>query len=252
MKNVFANVTFKTLRKNRTRTLVTVIGIILASAMLTAVTTFISSLQQYMVRVAIEELGNWYGASFQVPEEKLAELSGDEEVTGLTVWQDVGYAKIPGITDEEIDIYHKPYLYVAGLSEGFTDMMPIVLTEGRMPENSHEIVITDRVENWGLLDVETGDTLRLNLGKRTLEGEQLGLYNPLIYTQEENGSRIRVVEEFVPEETREYTVTGIMEPPAFMESSSTPAFYCMSVMEEEPAGNASYTCLLYTSDAADE
>ena len=90
MKNVFANVTFKTLRKNRTRTLVTVIGIILASAMLTAVTTFISSLQQYMVRVAVEELGNWYGASFQVPEEKLAELSGDEEVTGLTVWQDVG------------------------------------------------------------------------------------------------------------------------------------------------------------------
>ncbi len=242
MKNVFANVTFKTLRKNRTRTLVTVIGIILASAMLTAVTTFISSLQQYMVRVAVEELGNWYGASFQVPEEKLAELSGDEEVTGLTVWQDVGYAEIPGITDEEIDIYHKPYLYVAGLSEGFTDMMPIVLTEGRMPENSHEIVITDRVENWGLLDVETGDTLRLNLGKRTLEGEQLGLYNPLIYTQEEDGSRIRVVEEFVPEETREYTVTGIMEPPAFMESSSTPAFYCMSVMEEEPAGNASYTC----------
>lgn len=36
MKNVFTNVTWKTLKKNRTRTLVTIIGILLAAAMLTA------------------------------------------------------------------------------------------------------------------------------------------------------------------------------------------------------------------------
>ena len=66
MKNVFTNVTWKTLKKNRTRTLVTIIGILLAAAMLTAVTTFISSLRQYMIRVSIEDQGNWYGAAFQL------------------------------------------------------------------------------------------------------------------------------------------------------------------------------------------
>ena len=35
MKNVFTSVTVKTLKKNRTRTLVTVIGILLAASMLT-------------------------------------------------------------------------------------------------------------------------------------------------------------------------------------------------------------------------
>ena len=46
MKNVFTRLTAKTLKANRTRTMVTIIGILLATAMLsTAVTTFISSLQ---------------------------------------------------------------------------------------------------------------------------------------------------------------------------------------------------------------
>ena len=51
--NVFTRTTIKTLKKNRMRTLVTVIGIILATAMLTAVTTFISSLQHYMIESVI-------------------------------------------------------------------------------------------------------------------------------------------------------------------------------------------------------
>ena len=42
MKNVFTRLTAKTLKANRTRTMVTIIGILLATAMLTAVTTFIS------------------------------------------------------------------------------------------------------------------------------------------------------------------------------------------------------------------
>ena len=47
--NILRKVTAASLRKNKTRTIVTIVGIILSAAMLTAVTTFISSLQQYMV-----------------------------------------------------------------------------------------------------------------------------------------------------------------------------------------------------------
>ena len=95
MKNVFTSVTVKTLKKNRTRTLVTVIGILLAASMLTAVTTFISSLRQYMIDVSIENQGNWYGAAFGLPAEKIEELKADERTDGLALWQELGYAKIP-------------------------------------------------------------------------------------------------------------------------------------------------------------
>ena len=250
MKNVFASVTIKTLKKNRTRTLVTIVGILLASAMLTAVTTFISSLQQYMIQVSIEEEGNWYGAAFQVPAETVSELSQDSQVEGLAVWQELGYAEFGGLSGEELNSYRMPYLYVAGLNGGFTDMMPIVLTQGRMPENSRELVVSDRAVNWGILDVKTGDTLTLDLGERMLSGEILGPGNPLIYEEQPDGS-IRIAEEFVPGDTREYTVVGVIQTPEFMRSLSNPAFYALTVMDETPAADASYTCFYRTARASD-
>lgn len=78
MKNVFTRLTAKTLKANRTRTMVTIIGILLATAMLTAVTTFISSLQHYMLENVIAENGDWHGEAMQIPEKKVEELGRNE------------------------------------------------------------------------------------------------------------------------------------------------------------------------------
>ena len=51
--NIFHKVAFQGLRKNRTRTLVTVIGVALSAALITAVATFAVSLQNYMVNGAM-------------------------------------------------------------------------------------------------------------------------------------------------------------------------------------------------------
>ena len=61
--NILNRVTLKTMAKNRVRTVVTVIGIILSAAMMTAVTTSIASLQQFMVRLVRAETGDWHGAA---------------------------------------------------------------------------------------------------------------------------------------------------------------------------------------------
>ena len=45
--NIFNKVTLQSLKKNRTRTIVTIIGIILSAAMICAVTTFASSIYNY-------------------------------------------------------------------------------------------------------------------------------------------------------------------------------------------------------------
>lgn len=251
MKNVFTSVTVKTLKKNRTRTLVTVIGILLAASMLTAVTTFISSLRQYMIDVSIENQGNWYGAAFGLPAEKIEELKADERTDGLALWQELGYAKIPGITEGQIESFHTPYFYVAALADGFTDMMPIEIEEGRMPENSGEIAISKSAMDWGLTDVEIGGTLELELGERKLDGETLGPYNPLIYRQKEGTSGIELAEELVSEETRSCTVVGVISSPAFLQSASHPAVFCLTRMEENPAADASYTCFYRTRRVSD-
>ena len=61
--NILNRVTLKTLAKNKVRTLVTIIGIVLSAAMITAVTTSISSLQNFMLEVVIQTEGSWHGAA---------------------------------------------------------------------------------------------------------------------------------------------------------------------------------------------
>ena len=50
--NIFNKVAFQSLKKSRTRTLVTIIGVILSAAMITAVATFGISLLNYMTEGA--------------------------------------------------------------------------------------------------------------------------------------------------------------------------------------------------------
>lgn len=57
--NIFQKVTLKTLRENRTRTLVTIIGIILSAAMFTAVTVafLLCATIWFPIRFIIKEAG---------------------------------------------------------------------------------------------------------------------------------------------------------------------------------------------------
>ena len=57
MMNIFHKVTLQSMKKSRTRTIVTVIGVILSAAMITAVTTFSVSLLNYMIKGATVKYG---------------------------------------------------------------------------------------------------------------------------------------------------------------------------------------------------
>ena len=61
--NVFHKFAIKSLKLNRTRTIVTIIGIILSTAMLTAVTTTVSSVQRFLLEVTEKQNGCWHGAA---------------------------------------------------------------------------------------------------------------------------------------------------------------------------------------------
>ena len=58
--NIFNKVTLQGMKKSRTRTIVTVIGVILSAAMITAVATFAVSLLNYMVNGSIVKYGSWH------------------------------------------------------------------------------------------------------------------------------------------------------------------------------------------------
>ena len=63
---ILSKITWENLKKNKTRTWVTIIGIMLSVSLFTAVMSSISSLNSYMKKVVIEQIGEYHGKVFQV------------------------------------------------------------------------------------------------------------------------------------------------------------------------------------------
>ena len=222
--NIFSRVTLRTLRKNRTRTIVTIVGIILSAAMFTAVATSITSLQRYLHECAVYLEGNWHVSFDSMPAAEMEQLNGDDLVERAFYAQTLGYAAV----DSENE--YKPYLYVLGADEAFFEQMPVHLTEGRLPENSGELLLPEHLEQNGGVSFRPGDRLTLALGDRIWDGEVLGQNTP--YLPEEPGSPAETLE---VRETRTYTVAGIYERPNF-EGYEAPGYTAITAWDPSAAG----------------
>lgn len=213
--NILHKVTRQILKKNKTRTWVTVIGIVLSAAMFTAVTTCVSSMQNFLLRTVIATEGSWHGAQFGVDAAELHALAGNEAVRDYTALERIGYA-LAGSENE-----YKPYLMVTGFDEKLTELLPILLQDGRMPENSGEILLPSHLKSNGRVEHTLGETLTLELGSRMLDGWEMNQSNP--YDEKE---------QFVARESRTYTVVGFYQRPTF-EDYSAPGYTALTLSEGE-------------------
>lgn len=241
--NIFNKVTIKTLKKNRTRTIVTIIGIILSAAMLTGVTTFISSLQNYLIETAESVDGSWHAKAFEITGGQLAEIKADDRVKAIDGFQNIGYAKVDGIKNED-----KPYIFVAGFTKGVSDMVPVHLDKGRMAQNSSEIVLPAHLSDNGGLNFKVGDTITLPIGERIAAGRSLGQMVPYNDMLPETG----VPESIEIKQTRTYTVVGICARPSF-EDMRAPGYSAITVADTDITGytQSVFVQLKHPSDAND-
>ena len=232
--NVFNKVTLQSLKKNKTRTIVTIIGIILSAAMICAVTTFASSIYNYALDNAIYVDGDWHGSAEDMSLETYEMIKNESKVSNHVFAQQLGYAKIEGCINE-----NKPYLFVLGASEGFSDMMPVHITSGKYPTSSSEILIPDHLYENGGVELNVGDTIELALGKRMLDGYSMGQYTPY-YIYDENNETIPNGEKLVVEETRSYTVVGFYERPSF-ENFTAPGYTALTIADKDTNAQYNYS-----------
>ena len=81
--NVFNKVTLESLKKNRTRTIVTIIGIMLSAAMICASTTLVSSMQNFVLRCAIHIDGDWYGAVYDAAYKNYEDIRDSDRASSV-------------------------------------------------------------------------------------------------------------------------------------------------------------------------
>ncbi len=218
--NVFQKVTLECLRKNRTRTAVTIVGIALSTALSTAVTTSVASLQHYLLHDELNRSGSYHVSMDDVEDEIYQKLLSEEDVTQCVYLDPVGYAQIDSVNE------YKPYLYIEGMSADFKDLVQLHLVEGSLPETASQIMLPVHLSENGGVSYEVGDTITLDVGQRKIDGFTLTQHNP--YTPESELERGSVQEKFVAEQTVTYTVCGTYERPEF-EDYQAPGYTCLTV-----------------------
>ena len=191
--------TINNLRLNKKRTFVTIIGIILATALLGAVSTFVTSFQKSLIQYAKENEGDFHYGFIKVPVDEIDVLAQNRNVESYYEVAGLGYAILEGSINED-----KPYIYIEAMDKNAMEKSSFKLKEGRLPENENEIVLSNHIMTNGGVVYRLGDTLTLDVGSRCVEGYKLHQRNPYNEIEGEEERLENVT-------TKTFTVVGFCE-----------------------------------------
>ena len=242
---ILNKLTIKSLKLNKKRTLVTIIGIILSTALITVVAGVVTSSRATLKEYFRKNNGDYEVVFKDVPVEDLSYIEENRNIDNYFLTSSIGYARFKESTNE-----YKPYFYILGIDSSAKDKFPINLTEGRLPTSNNEIVISKNIYEYMLLEgedfnleenkneLEIGDTLKLDVSKRLLDGKELDQGD--IYTEEEYLETMY---------TKEYTIVGIMERLNYtIEEYSAPGFTVITFLDVNNLGKTANIYANFTKE----
>lgn len=200
--NIVNKLTLRHLKENKKRTVITVIGIIISVAMITATCVSVTSLLSFFEKSSLYQHGAWH---CKLPAADTAQIQK------LSENQDLKYVAL--YTDYAEDGYgfniHNPEresLGVGSIGAGNRDYFSAFLTapyKGNVPSNENEIMVTQDFIVKNKLDWKIGDIVTIDIGKRTqiyADGE----VQPVV-------GRYSIGETFESLCEKKFTVVGILE-----------------------------------------
>lgn len=218
--NLMKTLTLKNLKLNRKRTIVTIVGIILATALLSALVTLVSSFQYSIIEYKKQKDGDFHVKFSGVKMSELSEFKNNRNIESTFETMGMGFAKLDGCKNED-----KPYAYVMATDEAGFEKGCFNLIEGRMAKNEDEIVIPRHLKTNGRIDIKVGDEITLDIGKRYDSSTESVIWENIAYEHE--------AETLTDTMTKQYKVVGIMERPGYgMEDYSAAGYTFVTYSNE--------------------
>lgn len=225
--------TYKNLILNKKRSIVTIIGIILSVALITAVSSMVSSFKESMINYEKTRKGDYHISFNNVPLEDLKYFDNNRSIESYYVTNGIGYAKLDGVKNK-----YKPYAYIIEMDKNAFKNTRLQLISGELPKNDTEIVIPRHLKTNGRLTLEIGKTITLNVGDRVSEGYTLNQSNPFNNEAEE---------EIINTTPKTYKIVGIVERPSF-EYYTAPGYTFVTFKSNSVSGTYDIYAR-YTKDA---
>ncbi|MDU2197838.1 MAG: FtsX-like permease family protein, partial [Peptostreptococcaceae bacterium] len=191
--NLYTSLTLRYLKENKKRTIVTIIGIILSTALICGIGNIYESFMDYQIRKTIENDGDFHATFYDIKKDDLDYITKSAGLTKSGLSNNLGYAKIS--SDKENLMQVKAY------DKTTFDGYQIKLKEGKLPTNNKEIVLSENIVS--KIDKKIGDTITLDIGKRVDEnGEEISGW------QSEN-------ETLKDTKSESFKIVGIINKPGF-------------------------------------
>jgi len=217
--NIVNRLTLRHLKLNKRRTLVTIIGVIIAVAMITAVTTLGVSFLDLFIRDEITEYGEWHVVYYNVNTGQISAIKEDKNTEAVILSRNIGNAVLEEKSQEK-----KLYLSIQAYNQTGFEKLPITLISGRFPKEESEIVVSEEIIKKGKVNLQIGDEVTLDIGEA-------------VYQDAGNNNK-DLNETFIRRETATYTVVGIIKPLIRQSLYSTISFLDESKLDSMDRVNA--------------
>lgn len=196
--NIANKLTYRHLKENKGRTVVTTLGICVSVAMITAVFVAMASFLNLFGEIGKISSGNWDAYYYHLSQSQIEQVEKDSRISKVGLKY--------GGENKSFQIKN-PTSYKRGTAEmiiGDKSYFEMVLTgnfDGKVPANENEVAVEkDFLDKNGMKDAKVGDKIVLTQGQRQLDD---GSYV--------TGSNFNKDEKFVPSgDEKEYTITAIL------------------------------------------
>lgn len=226
--NIVNKLTLRHLKANKGRTIVTILGITVSVAMITAVFVSIASFMELSGKVTILSGGNSHALFQNITQGQLKAIEQDSQI------KDVGISAVlqeNGFYLEKSSSYRIGSGQILAGDPQYLRQMVTCEYDGNLPENEHEIAVEKDFIEKNHLKWKTGDRVTLDVGSRFLEqgGEKQLYYGSYLSD-----------EEFTQTGTKEYKITAVL----YTNTPTRRAQILRGMSGEEKEGNVDAALLL--------
>ncbi len=219
--NIVNKLTLRHLKENKSRTVVTTLGICVSVAMITAVFVAMASFLNLFGEISIIGSGDYHAQFYDITQEQLNHLKEDERIRETGIYITPENSSIT-LKDRKTDRLGTCEILIG--DEVYLKQMLTSECDGIMPRNETEVAVEQSLLDKNDLDLKVGDKITFSQGIRYISenGDNLTVSGDYYYPEEE----------FLADEYKEYTITAILhDNPA---TAFTDVFRGMS--EEEKSG----------------
>lgn len=173
--NILQKFTKKDLKLNKKRTIGTLIGIILSTALITAVGGMAITLQNTLVEGEKNDSGYYHIQLSDISKQESEKIKLNKDYSHYEIVNDLGISK-----EETEDYARYPHLY--SMSKETSDYLKTKITKGAFPKDETEVLVGEAIIN--SFNYKIGDVIEVNPGtidEQEIDPETAQIINPKHY-----------------------------------------------------------------------